>query len=152
MILEPHVVFTLALQVPSFDIKLNHCGLAVGFESMLGVRIHGSKLGSEPQILAPSSEPRSVAPRYRSRQRHLGFPIVHGQAPRRQDLWRQDVLPRRHDSWRRPTGSKDEFKSFRRPNVNFLQNKKDEMVKIWACMPPSGSPRSIASPDPPIHH
>jgi len=47
MILEPHVAFTLALQVPSFDIKLNHCGLAVGFESMLGVRIHGSELRAE---------------------------------------------------------------------------------------------------------
>ena len=46
MILVPHVVFTLALQVPSFDIKLNHCGLAVGFESMLGARIHGSELGT----------------------------------------------------------------------------------------------------------
>ena len=47
MILESHVVFTLALQVPSFDIKLNHCGLAVGFEFMLGARIHGSELGAE---------------------------------------------------------------------------------------------------------
>ena len=83
---------------------------------------------SEPQILAPSSEPRSVAPRYRPRQRHLGWPAVHGQAPRSQDLWRRDVLPRSHESWRRPPWFKVEFTSPRRPNENFL-HKKDQIAK-----------------------
>jgi len=40
------------------------------------------------------------------RERHLGCPAVHGQAPRSQDLWRRDVLPRRHDSCRRPQAPK----------------------------------------------
>jgi hypothetical protein len=96
-------------------------------------------LRSEPQILAPSSAPRSVAPtsesrsmapRFQPRQRHLGCPAVHGQAPRRQDLWHRDVLPRSHDFWRRPPWSKDQFTSPRAPNVNFLQ-KKGQIVKNW---------------------
>lgn len=49
--------------------------------------------------------------------------VVNGQAPRRQDLRRRDVLPRHHESWRQPPGSKNEFKSSRGTNVNFLQNK-----------------------------
>ena len=77
-------------------------------------------LSSAPRSVAPSSAPCVLAPRYRPRERHLGCSAVHGQAPRRQDLWRRDVLPRHHESWRRPPGSKDEFKSSRGPNVNFL--------------------------------
>ena len=79
--------------------------LAVGFESMLGVgsmapssEPRSTAPRSEPQILALSSEPRSVAPRYWPHQRHLGCPNVHGQARRSQDLWRRDVLPRSHES------------------------------------------------------
>ena len=85
---------------------------------------------SAPESMAPSSAPRSVALRYRPRKRHLGWPAVLSQAPRRQDLWRRDVLPRRHESWRRPPGSKDEFKSPRGPNVNFLQKKGRNYKKL----------------------
>ena len=82
---------------------------------------------SAPRSVAPSSTPCVLAPRYQPRERHLGCSTVHGQAPRRQDLWHRDVLHRRHESWRRPPGSKDEFKSLREPNVNFI--KKNQIVK-----------------------
>ena len=76
---------------------------------------------SAPESVAPRSAPCIMAPRYRTG--HVGFSSVHGQLPRRQDLWRRDVLPRRQNSWRRPPGSKDEFKSLKGPNVNFIQKK-----------------------------
>jgi hypothetical protein len=91
---------------------------------------------SEPQIsaprsasrsVAPTSEPRFVAPRYQPRQYYLGCPVVHGQAPRSQDLWRRDVLPR-SELWRRLLGSKDEFMSLKGLNVNLFQ-KKGQSVK-----------------------
>jgi len=56
--------------------------------------------------VAPSSEPCILASRYRPRQRRLEFSAVYGQTPRRQDLWRQDVLHWRHESWRQPQGPK----------------------------------------------
>jgi hypothetical protein len=36
--------------------------------------------------------------------RQLDPSMPPGLAPRRQDLWRRDVLPRRHGSWRRAKG------------------------------------------------
>ena len=50
----------------------------------------------------------------------LGCHVFHGQASRRQDLRRRDVLPRRRRPRRRPLGSKDQFTSPRGLNVIFL--------------------------------
>ena len=117
--------------------SLGKGNLAVGFESMLGAKIHGSELGagihgSEVGATDLGAElgAKIMAPRYRPHQRHLGCPAVHGQAPRSQDLWRRDVLPQSHESWRQPPGSKDKFTSSRGPNVKFLQ-KRDQIVKRW---------------------
>jgi hypothetical protein len=69
---------------------------------------------SAPQISAPSSASRFVAPRYLPHQRHIiVYPVVYGLAPRRSDLWRRDVLSRSRDFWRRPPGSKDQITSLR---------------------------------------
>jgi hypothetical protein len=78
---------------------------------------------SAPRSTASRSAPRSVAPRYRPRQHHLGCPVVHGQTPRSQDLWRRDVLPRSHESWCRTPGTKDQFTSPKEPNINFLKKR-----------------------------
>ena len=67
--------------------------------------------------------PRSVAPRCRPSERHLEWLVVLIQTPRHQDLWCRDVLPQHHNSWRRPPGSKDEFKSLGKLNINFLKKK-----------------------------
>ena len=53
--------------------SLDKGNLAVGFESMLGARKHGSEVGAtDLGAEAPTSEPCFLAPRYRPRQRYLG--------------------------------------------------------------------------------
>ena len=66
---------------------------------------------SAPESVAPRSAPCIMAPRYRPRRIFFcaqsgtsashDFFYVHGQVPRRQDLWHRDMLPRCQDSWRR---------------------------------------------------